>query len=420
MKGFFDDLSITPPKPSARRVRSATARASSLVRTLSGDDPCDKCPLNDGRPKIPPTLPAQPRLLVVGLGPAQEEEAQGRHLVGPGGQVVRTALRAAGLDDEADVGYLNLTRCRPDGDDFESKPWQAAQRRCRRWLDRDLQRGLPILALGSKPLRVLAGDPKVAVTGYHGLWVASQMGHRLFSLRHPAGILRAEEPARDLLLQEFYAEVATALATAAPDATALRPVPIYRTPREAQGTLAWLAQHPHPWAFDVESYDAIEYPSRQRVSTDPCHPDFRLRGVAIAIGSDRGFWLELNASEKTAWRAILEPCFASGAEKWAFSGHFDEEALVYPGWVSRVTRRWGDGMLALVSLSGGQHPSLRLERAVVDLLGRPQYWGGADKSRLRDAPIEQVAAGAVEDAMACFALCVHLHGRMQRGEYLTA
>ena len=117
-------------------------------------------------------------------------------------------------------------------------------------------------------------------------------------------------------------------------------------------------------------------------------------------------------------RSLLDPVFGSDAEKWPFNGSYDEEGLVYPGWVTEINARSGDGMLAMVALGDGRHESLRLEKAAADLLKRPQAWDGFDKSRIRDLSIDEVAQGAVGDASNALALCRLLHDRLARGEYL--
>ena len=114
---------------------------------------------------------------------------------------------------------------------------------------------------------------------------------------------------------------------------------------------------------------------------------------------------------------LLTPAFTSPAPKGAFNGSYDEEGLIVPGWVEDVKNRTEDPMLAMVVLGNGQHESLKLERAVVDLLGRRQSWQ-VDKQRMRDLPLREVARGAVGDACRTLELCWYLRGRLERTEYL--
>lgn len=197
---------------------------------------------------------------------------------------------------------------------------------------------------------------------------------------------------------------------------------VFSSPVEATDFLAWLAEHPGPWAFDIEAFDAAEFPSRKHVSTDPCHPDYRVRGIAFAWSGTAGAWVDLKdwneGERKQLARFLLGPAFASPAEKWAFSGHYDEEGLVYTGFIPYLSNRAGDGMLAMVALGDGTHDSLRLEKAVVDVLKRPSYWNGQDKAKMRDLPLAAVADGAIGDACCTFELCTDLHDRIAREDYL--
>ena len=200
-------------------------------------------------------------------------------------------------------------------------------------------------------------------------------------------------------------------------APGLRRLEVVEDPRLAPELMSWMIAHPGPWAFDVEAYDAGAYPSRPGVATDPCHPDFRLRGVAVAWSEDEGAWLELAPLGPEVWRPFLDRLFSSPARKGASYGHYDEEALVVPRWVGEVRNRGDDALLAWLSLSDGRHTSLRLERLAVDLLGLDPWWAGFDKSGVGRAPLDLVARAAVFDTGCALWLCAHARDLMTRGEY---
>lgn len=189
---------------------------------------------------------------------------------------------------------------------------------------------------------------------------------------------------------------------------------IYRSLADARLFLEGLAQHEGPWTFDIETYDGYEFPSRKGVAVDPCHPDFRVRGVAIATSADEGAWVEFGVLD-WADKAALSSAFASDAEKGAFNGGFDENGLVYAGWVPLVRNRTRDGMLAMIALGDGTHESLRLSHAIRVLLRREYHWD-EDKATVRDMPIEAVADGAVRDACATHELCDLLDGWAAEGK----
>ncbi len=290
---------------------------------------------------------------------------------------------------------------------------------------------VPLLVLGDRPVVAATNDQWATARGLRGLWVrAAAVEHRVYVARDPEELRHVGEDdvaLRSAFMAEWRADLRRladqVLRRATPRAIKMS---VYRTPGEAAPLLRRLAAYPHPWAFDIESYDAQVVPSRRDVSTDPCHEDFRVRGVALAWGSAAGVWLEFIAghpggpvveASSDEWREVLDPAFGSDADKVAFNGGFDEEGLTYNGWVSEVRNRRGDGMLDMVALSDGRHASLRLERAVVDYLGLPQYWNGADKGRIREMALADVARSAVEDACATLALHRDLEGRLRRGEY---
>lgn len=196
-------------------------------------------------------------------------------------------------------------------------------------------------------------------------------------------------------------------------------VKLYRTLAAAAPYLRDLAGHPGPWTFDIETYDAAEFPSRKSVAVDPHHPDFRVRGCAFATSPTEGAFVDFmvdapgagpvfaapaNFGARDAGICALRAAFASAAEKGAFNGHFDECGLVYAGWAPRVANRARDGMLAAIALGDGTHERLTLSHLALVLLRRETAWD-IDKSTMRDQPAEVVADGAVHDACLAHELC---------------
>lgn len=390
--------------------------------------PCEGCVYESRRCKIAPAIPPAPRLLVIGDAPDEGGEFAMTPLSGPEMALVADTLAGAGYA-EVDVAYLNLTRCRAAGDDLKAPTHLKAEQRCRKFLEPDLARtetsGVPLLLLGERALHRFWKEEgrKPTVGAYRGLWIEAKqiaIGRKAFVVRHPREVLR--EP-RDPAARraEFRADILRMAASLTDAPLARLKSEVYGSIREAReaGFFDRLAALTTPWAFDIEAYDAVEFPSRKNVSTDPCHPDFRLRGIAFAWAIDEGAYVDLKDCDMVEASEALTPCFASDAEKWAFSGHYDEEGVVYTKVAADgVRNRAGDGMLAMIALGDGTHDSLRLEKAVVDVLGRPQYWQGFDKSMMRDVPLADVADGAIGDACYTFELCTDLHARIEREDYL--
>jgi len=127
-----------------------------------------------------------PRLVFVGEAPGAEEDRQGRPFVGRSGRILDAAIADLGLE-EADVGILNVLKCRPPQNRFDP----AAARTCRPYLDRQLELLRPrvVIPLGASALKALdpAAPPVLRAAG-------TFRGGReppLFPLVHPAASLRS-------------------------------------------------------------------------------------------------------------------------------------------------------------------------------------------------------------------------------------
>jgi uracil-DNA glycosylase family 4 len=383
-------------------------------------NPCAGCP-RERAVKVPPCFPTQPRLVAVGMAPGGEEEIAGTPLVGQSGELLRQALRAAGFDDRRDVAYINLGRCRPEDDNFETKDWKEAERRCVTYLERDLAswRG-PLLLLGTRPAAYFFRDAKARVTSKRGLWYGLPDGRQAFVENHPSAVLRAGgRSVTSAKRQQFFAGIARMAERVLgreriPEVTC----EIYASVAQGAPRLRWLVKKQRRFFFDIETFDAQECPSRKGVATNPFHPDFRVRGVAIAWSPSEGAWFELAPDEqrKAAVRRLLDPVFDADMEKGAFFGGFDENGLIVPGWVTAVRNRRFDPWLAAVALDtvGGGHS---LERLVVDVLHEPQPKAGVDRSRIREMSLAAVGEYAVRDACAEFRLDVAIQDRLEKGLY---
>lgn len=402
----------------------ATARTS----------PCETCPYGETGARIPPDLPAAvtARLAVVGIAPGAQEVRERRYFIGPAGQRLRLAFRRAGLDPDRDVVYLNLTRCMPPGNAWDTAEWRKAQRRCAAFLARDLARlpsSLPLLLVGQAPVTVFRGTG-ARIERERGLWapaageLAGTPPRPTFATWHPAYIVRRGDGEIGAAFDRDIARcVASLPGSDEPRRASVRIVPL----AQAAALLRNLVADPPPaLGFDIETYDAVQVPSRPGVAVDPFHPDFRVRGVALATGPWEAYWIEFLPFATPAEAraecpdacAALAALFASPVPKGGHNGQFDEEGLLCSGWVPEIRNRCFDSMLAAIALGDTSQGSLRLESLVVDVLGEQQYWDGADKSRMRELPCELVARGAGNDAAAALRLALRLHARLRAGAYL--
>jgi len=127
-----------------------------------------------------------PRVVFVGEAPGVEEDRQGLPFVGRSGRLLDRAVETIG-PGLGTFGVLNVLKCRPPGNRFDTK----AAASCRPYLERQLALLRPrvVASLGARALHALdpdappvleaAGSPR----GGLSVW--------LFPLIHPAAALRS-------------------------------------------------------------------------------------------------------------------------------------------------------------------------------------------------------------------------------------
>jgi len=386
-------------------------------------NPCEGCPC-EPQIKVAPVIPSNPKIIAVGIAPGRVEEELKLPFQGESGQLLRKVLKAVGLDPEKDVGYANLGRCRPPGDDFDTSEWKEAEKRCWSYLMRDLQGwDGPLLLLSDRTVQKFLHDGKARLKTLHGTWEKSQ-GWNCFLSYHPARVIRTEGVSRITVEQGFRDDLARMAARVLGSEDG-QPYPVrfhvFSDPLKASGFLGKLKEsggpHKRFW-FDIETGDAQGVPSRKAVATDPFHPQFRVRGVAIALSPEIGAWIELRSWEDRKGEAskILTPVFMSEWEKGAFYGSFDENGLIVPGWVEGVRNRTRDPYLAAIALDETGHGH-SLERLCLDLLGISKPKGKVDPQRIMEMSVEEVAEYAVRDCCLAWALDDALQARLDKGEY---
>ena len=148
---------------------------------------CEKCPLGRSRTNAVVYRGAlSPRVVFVGEAPGAEEDRTGQPFVGRSGRLLDRAIATLGLPD-AEVGILNVLKCRPPGNRFD----RAAARTCRPYLDRQLEILRPelLVPLGARALASV--DPTApAILGVAG-HPRTASGRSYFPLVHPAAALRS-------------------------------------------------------------------------------------------------------------------------------------------------------------------------------------------------------------------------------------
>ena len=138
------------------------------------------------------------RVVLVGEQPGDAEDLQGRPFVGPAGQVLDDALRAAAID-RASVYLTNAVKhfsWEPRGKRrIHQTPRMSEMRACRPWLEAELQALRPevVVCLGATAARSLLG-PQARVGTLRGKVIEGQAwAPRMVVTVHPSAVLRSEE-----------------------------------------------------------------------------------------------------------------------------------------------------------------------------------------------------------------------------------
>ena len=147
--------------------------------------------------------PQNPRLMLIGEAPGEQETLMGRPFVGKAGKNLDHFLDLAGMRRE-EIYISNAVKIRPTktgrtGRISNRPPTREEIALFRPWLLREIDLVAPqvIATLGNVPLFAVTGDRKLTIGEAHGrVMQAGETGRRLFALYHPASLIynRALEP----------------------------------------------------------------------------------------------------------------------------------------------------------------------------------------------------------------------------------
>lgn len=167
---------------------------------------CEDCGLHRTRTHaVPGEGDASSGLMVVGEGPGENEDREGRPFVGKAGQLLDRILEAADFT-RSTVFITNVVKCRAcemvEGKLQNRAPHAGELNSCRPYLVRQVEVIQPrvILCLGAPAGRSVI-DPGFNITDQRGVWFEGPFGARIIATFHPAFILRrggAGAGARDL------------------------------------------------------------------------------------------------------------------------------------------------------------------------------------------------------------------------------
>lgn len=133
------------------------------------------------------------RILLIGEGPGEQEDLQGRAFVGPAGQLLDRMLACIGLD-RGQVYIANVVKCRPPRN---RDPLPEEQAACLPYLRAQVRLIRPqvIVCLGRVAAQAVI-RPDFRITREHGQWV-ERKGYWLTATYHPSALLRDPSKKRD-------------------------------------------------------------------------------------------------------------------------------------------------------------------------------------------------------------------------------
>jgi DNA polymerase len=157
--------------------------------------------------------PETARVLMVGEQPGDAEDREGRPFVGPAGQLLDSALTAAGID-RSEVYVTNAVKHfkweKREGTKrrIHKKPGDREIRACYPWLEAELVLLRPevVICLGATAAQALLGKD-FRVTQQRGRPIPSDRGATVFATVHPSAVLRAPPDARAEAERDFFGDL---------------------------------------------------------------------------------------------------------------------------------------------------------------------------------------------------------------------
>lgn len=157
-------------------------------------DCCTRCRLCEGRTHAAlGEGNVHADIMLIGEGPGQEEDLQGRPFVGPAGQLLDKMIAAIGME-RGQLYIANIVKCRPPGN---RNPLDDEQDACLPYLRRQFQLIQPkiIVCLGAVAAKRIWG-PEIRITKDHGKWKRNR-DLLILPTFHPAALLRDPAKKRD-------------------------------------------------------------------------------------------------------------------------------------------------------------------------------------------------------------------------------
>ncbi len=132
-------------------------------------------------------------IMIIGEGPGEQEDLQGKPFIGRAGQLLTKILESAGIQRETDVFIANTVKCRPPEN---RTPLANEISACKPYLIRQIQLVKPkiLLLLGSPALKTIL-EETLPISKVRGTWYTADVDYMkeplyIMPLFHPSYLLR--------------------------------------------------------------------------------------------------------------------------------------------------------------------------------------------------------------------------------------
>ena len=155
---------------------------------------CKKCELHSTRTHVVVGHgPVPCNVMVIGEGPGEQEDQQGKPFVGKSGQLLTKIFESVDINREEDVFIANTVKCRPPNN---RTPLSTEIDSCKTYLIRQIQLVKPkvLILLGSPSLKTIL-ESKETITRMRGNWVVVDVEYMkeplyVMPMFHPSYLLR--------------------------------------------------------------------------------------------------------------------------------------------------------------------------------------------------------------------------------------
>ncbi len=185
----FDPATFDPALiPTSKTVPIPVGTYDSMSDMQVHCENCQRCELgatrthavvSRGNPKAP--------ILIIGEGPGENEDLQGKPFVGKSGQLLDKILESVNLTED-DVFICNIVKCRPPEN---RKPTKVEMEACRPYLLEQIRLVDPkiILMTGASSIEGLFQEKSAGITKIRGQW-RDWEGRSCMPIFHPSYLLR--------------------------------------------------------------------------------------------------------------------------------------------------------------------------------------------------------------------------------------